>query len=139
MMENGLAVSKDTNDLAARLESPRESWKKLCPGFHKWLVSKRKAIFENSVKEFARFCQHYLEKRGQSFRKGTMEDVIKTCKSLVERQQDEEVRANYRSGPYRLSDRYKKFEVDSVKWHAMDPEARLNHVELNNFGDIGRL
>ena len=64
---------------------------------------------------------------------------MKTFKSLVERQQDEEVRANYRFGPYRLSDRYKMFEVDSVKWHAMDPETRLNHVELNNFGDIGRL
>ena len=64
---------------------------------------------------------------------------MKTFKSLVERQQDEEVRANCRFGPYRLSDRYKMFEVDSVKWHAMDPEARLNHVELNNFGDIGRL
>ena len=58
-----------------------------------------------------------------------MEDVIKTFKSLVERQQDEEVRAIYRSGPYRLSDCYQKFEVDSVKWHSMDPEARMKHVE----------
>ena len=68
-------------------------------------------------------CQHYLEKKEQSSRKGTVEDVIKTFKSLVERQQDEEVRAIYRSGPYRLSDRYKKFEVYSVKWHSIDPEA----------------
>ena len=30
---------------------------------------------------------------------------LKTFKSLVKRQQDEEVRAIYRSGPYRLSDR----------------------------------
>ena len=56
-----------------------------------------------------------LKKKEQSFKKGTVEDVIKTFKSLVERQQDEEVRAIYRSGPYRLSDRYKTFEVDSVK------------------------
>ena len=47
----------------------------------------------------------------------------------MEKQQDEEVRAIYRSSPYRLSDRYKKFEVDSVKWHSMDPEARMKHVE----------
>ena len=47
----------------------------------------------------------------------------------MERQQDEEVRAIYRSGPYRLSDCYQKFEVDSVKWHSMDPEARMKHVE----------
>ena len=39
------------------------------------------------------------------------------------------MRAIYRSGPYRLSDRYKKFEVDSVKWHSMGPEARMKHVE----------
>ena len=50
-------------------------------------------------------------------------------KSLVERQQDEEVRAIYRSGQHRLSDRHKKFEVDSVKWHSMDPEARKKHIE----------
>ena len=58
-----------------------------------------------------------------------MEGVIRTFKSLGERQQDEEVRAIYRSGPYRFSDRYKKFEVDSVKWYSMDPEAQIKHVE----------
>ena len=58
-----------------------------------------------------------------------MEDVAKTFKSLVERQQEEEVRAIYRSGLYRLSDRCKKFQVDSVKWHSVDLEARMKHVE----------
>ena len=143
MIEYGLAYSKDANDLATRLESLRESWENLCPEFYKWVVSMRQAIFQNSVIECARKntnvhglfynnsieCQHYLEKKEQSFRKGTVEDVIKTFKSLVERQQDEEVRAIYRSGPYRLSDRYKKFEVDSVKWHSMYPKARMKHPE----------
>ena len=45
------------------------------------------------------------KKKEQSFRKGTVLDVIKTFKSLVKRQQNEEVRAIDRSGPYRLSDR----------------------------------
>ena len=54
MMEYGLADSKDANDLTARLESLRESWENLCPGFHKWFVSKRKAVFQNSVIECAR-------------------------------------------------------------------------------------
>ena len=95
-------------------------------------------IFQNSVAECARKntnvhglfynnsieCQHYLEKKEQSFRKETLEDVINAFKSpLVERQQDEEVRTIYGSCAYRLSDRYKKFEVDSVKWHSVDPEA----------------
>ena len=59
-------------------------------------------------------CQYYLEKNEQSFRKGTVEDVIKMFRSLVERQQDEEVRAIYRSSLHRLSDHYKRFEVDSA-------------------------
>ena len=106
-------------------------------------MNKRKAIFQNGVIECAREntsdhnlfynisidCQDYLEKKEQSFRKGIVEDVMKTLKSLVERQQDEEVRAIYRSGPYRLSDCHKMFRVDSIKWHSIDLEARMKHVE----------
>ena len=39
-----------------------------------------------------------LPRKEQSFRKGTVKDVIKTFKSLVERQQNEEMRAIHRSG-----------------------------------------
>ena len=39
------------------------------------------------------------------------------------------VRAIQRSRPYILSDRYKVFEVDSVKWYSMDPESEMKHVE----------
>ena len=46
----------------------------------------------------------------------------------MEGQQDEEVRAIYRTGLNRLSDCYKKSEVDSVKWPSMDPEVRMKHV-----------
>ena len=42
------------NDLAIRLESLRESWKNLHPGFRMWFLSKRKAIFRKSVIECAR-------------------------------------------------------------------------------------
>ena len=38
-------------------------------------------------------------------------------------------RPPYRSRWHRLSDCYKKFEIDSVKCHSMDPEARVKHVE----------
>ena len=43
-------------------------------------------------------------KKEQSFRKGMVEDTIKTFKPLVERQQDEEVKPIYRSGFYRSSE-----------------------------------
>ena len=55
-------------------------------------------------------------------RKKTVEDVTKTFKSLAKQQQHEEVRAIYRSSPYRFNNRYKKFEIYSVKWYSMDPE-----------------
>ena len=100
MMEYGLADSNDANHLATKLESLWESWENLCPGFHKLSASKRKVIFQNSVIECAKKntnvyglfynnsieCQHYLEQKEQSFRKGTVEDVIKMFKSLVKRQ-----------------------------------------------------
>ena len=73
----------------------------------KWFVNKRKAIFQNTVIERTKKNpnvhglfyknsierQHYLEKKEQPFRKGTVEDVIKMFKSLIVRQPDEEVRA----------------------------------------------
>ena len=43
-------------------------------------------FYNNSIE-----CQHYLEKKEQSFRKGTVEDVVKAFLSHIERQQDEEV------------------------------------------------
>ena len=62
------------------------------------------------------------KEKKQSFRKKTVEDVTKTFKSLAKQQQHEEVRAIYRSSPYRFRNRYKKFEIYSVKWYSMDPE-----------------
>ena len=91
MIKYGLAGSKDANELAARLESLRESWENLCPGFYEWFVNKTKGIFQNSLIKCARNvhglfynnsieCQHYLEKKEQSFRKGTVECAIKLFK-----------------------------------------------------------
>ena len=38
-------------------------------------------------------------------------------------------RPPYRSRWHRLSDCYKKFEIDPVKCHSMDPEGRMKHAE----------
>ena len=51
----------------------------------------------------------------QSYKKGTVEDVISTLKKLVERQEDDEIRAIYGSGPYCFSAQYAKFLMDSMK------------------------
>ena len=50
----------------------------------------------------------------QSYKKGTVADIISTLKKLVDRQEDDEVRAIYGSSPYRLSPQYAKFLMDSV-------------------------
>ena len=66
----------------------------------------------------------------QSYKKGTVADAISTLKKLVDRQEDDEVRVIYRSGPYHLSAQYAKFQTDSEKWHSLDAEKRRKHLSL---------
>lgn len=140
--EIGLVDATDAKDLSERLEQMKESWMKLCPGFYEWFVKKRKPVFVDSVIESARVntnvqglfynngieSQHFLEKKEQAFKKGSISDVVKTVKTIIERQQNDEVRALYGSGPYHLSEQLKKFAVEPVKWHAMDAERRNRHI-----------
>ena len=55
-------------------------------------------------------------------------DVIGTLRNIAERQQDDEIRALYGSGPYKSSKEYLRFSVDSLKWHSMSSEERKKHV-----------
>ena len=107
--EYGLADSKDPSDLNERIEKLKDKWEELCPSFHKWFVEKRKhererqksnihGLFYNIGIE----SQHFKEKKEQCFEEGNIKMVIETMKTLIERQEDDEVRAIYASGPYRL-------------------------------------
>ena len=121
----GLADSKDPNDLNERIEKLKYKWEELCPGFYKWFVEKRKHRFESSVIESERQksnihglfynngieSQHFKEKKEQCFEEGNIKMVIETMKTLIERQEDDEVRAIYSSGPYRQSKEFKRFEM----------------------------
>ena len=143
LKELGLADSKDADDLNERLKLVKGSWEKLCPGFFEWFSKKRKLVFEGSVIESARKNSdvqglfynngienmHFQEKKEQSFEKGDIFEVVKTIKKLVERQQDEETKALYGGGGYKLSKEYKKFEIDPIKWHTFGPEKRKKHIE----------
>ena len=105
--ELGLADSTDIDDSRIKLESLKSVWDNLCPGFHKWFPKNRAFFFEQSVIESARTgtkvqgvyynnsieSQHFWEKMEQSYKKGTVEEVISTLKKMVERQEDDEVRA----------------------------------------------
>ena len=105
--ELGLVDSTDIDDFRIKLESLKSVWDNLCPGFHKWFSKNRASFFEQSVIESARTgtkvqgvyynnsieSQHFWEKMEQSYKKGTVEEVISTLKKMVERQEDDEVRA----------------------------------------------
>ena len=104
--ELGLADSKDPMELSERLEKPKESWEKLCPGFYGWFVRNRKPLFEKSVIESARTntnfpglfysngieSQHFIEKKEQSFKREDIAEVAEILKRIVERQQNDEIR-----------------------------------------------
>ena len=142
--ELGKVDSNNINDFWIKLESLKIVWDNLCPGFHKWFSKKQASFFEQSVIESAQtgtevqgvYCnnsiesQHFREKMEQSYKKGTVADAISTLKKLVDRQEDDEVRVIYRSGPYHLSAQYAKFQTDSEKWQSLDAEKRRKHVSL---------
>ena len=62
------------------------------------------------------------QKGAKQAMKGSLETVILTLQKLVERQENEEIKAIYGSGPYSLNKQYSKFKIDSVKWHSMAPD-----------------
>ena len=141
--EYGLADSIEKGDFEVRLELLRSIWETLCPGFYEWFSRKRKHLFQSSVIESARKqtnvqglfynnnieSQHFREKNEQCFKKGNVLEVISTLKSLVRRQEDDKIKAIYGSGPYRLSQPFKKFAIDPIKWHNMNLQKRIKHVE----------
>ena len=119
--EYGLADSKNKEDFAVRLESLRQTWENLYPDFHDLFSRKRKQLFESKVIESARKqtnvqglfynksmqSQHFWEKKEQCFKKGIVQEEIATLKSLVTRQEDDEIRAIYGSRRCRLSRQFK--------------------------------
>ena len=71
---------------------------------------------------------HFRERKEQSFKKEDIKEVISTLQAIVKQQQRDEIRAIYGYGLYRLSNAYKKFEVEAVKWHVMETKNRMKHA-----------
>ena len=70
----------------------------------------------------------FAKKTEQSFKPGIISEIVGTLKTLIERQQNDDVRALYGSRPYHLSQSYRKFQVDSVQWHTMNAKKKMKHV-----------
>ena len=55
-------------------------------------------------------------------------DVIDTLRKIVEQQQQDEIRAPYGSGSYKLSKEYFRFSVDCLKWYSMSLKEKKKHM-----------
>ena len=140
--EMGLAEAQDKEDFIVKLESLKERWNGLCPGFYEWFVAKRNEKFQQSVICSARegttvagmFYQndiesmHYIEKRDLCFQKRSVVDAAQALSALALRQENDEIRALYGAGNFSLAEEYSKFQVDSARWHNWEESRRRDHV-----------
>ena len=107
--EFGLADSVDPDDFTSKLQSLKDKWEHICPGFFPWFETQRKQQFAESVIESARegtgiaglFYQndiesmHFVEKISQCYKKTSVVELINSLRAIVTRQQTEEIRALY--------------------------------------------
>ena len=132
--EYGLAEAFDEMDLLNKLSSLEARWNSLCPGFYNWFKQKRQTLFASTVVHSAREgtdvsglfyqndieSQHFVEKKKQSFSKLSVVDVIVSLEEMVNRQDQEEVRALYGAGSYEISKEYRR--------HSWSPQTREQHL-----------
>ena len=138
----GLAEANNEEDFLTKLRFLEKRWESVCPGFFKWFCDHRTNKFLDSVICSARVgteisglyyqndveAQHFVEKKHQNFRKEDVLEVIKSFQSLINDQETDEVRALYGAGRYELAQSYKRFMVDSAKWHGWSEQRRLQHI-----------
>ena len=114
--EYGLIKDIDEADFIAKLPSLKSKWESHCAGFFDWFLRKRKQKMISSVicsvREGTDVCgpfyqndvesQHFVEKVQQSFKKKSVGDAVLGFKTIIERRENEEVRAIHRAGSYRV-------------------------------------
>lgn len=122
--ELGLTSSEDGDDFRAKLESLKETWELLAPGFHDWFVRTRATPFIDSVITLTRegsgvdglFYNNAIKSLHATIKKTkpgkmTVVNLAELIKDTIEKQLTEEVRAICKGGEYRLSKEYRCFEV----------------------------
>ena len=77
--------------------------------------------------------KHFCEKNEQNFQRGDIWEVISTMKSLIERQENDEIKALYGSDPCHLSKQFEKFAVSSVQRHLKEYTNCVHQVQYNSF------
>ena len=139
--QEGLADSEDVDDFVAKLASLKPRWDKLCGGFFSWFVANRKKEFEQSVIKSARVgtnvrglyyqndveSEHAVQKRLQCYKKGSVIDAINTVKTLIKREEQQEVLAIYGGDKHVLAPSYKNWFAS--KWHSWGDDQKEKYLQ----------
>ena len=144
----GLADAEDAHDLSVKLETIRDIWEDLVPGYHSWFIKKRVPTFEQclvmsareSLKISGRFYSnglelkhHLLKKKLSDLNSDTdIKSVTETLTKWVnENYLDEAKKAITGHGKYRLSIGYEQFYVDPVTWLRWNTNRRNQHFQTS--------
>ena len=139
--EYGLAEALDEDDFNIKLQSLKDRWESLCPGFFNWFKKTRVSQFLKSVIQAARIGYdsealyyqndiesiHAVEKRKQCFKKASIATALSNIQSIVKR--EDEIRALYGTGNYVLALEFKRFRLLSHIWHSWSEERKKKHIE----------
>ena len=146
VMSEGLADAVDEEDLMAKLETLKDVWEDLIPGFHEWFLCRRVDKFKNCLTISAReslgisgrFYSNSLELKHRLLKKklndlSSSRDVtsasINLTKWLQENFLEEAKKAIIGQGKYRLSRNYQQFYVNPVEWVRWSSKRRTQHFE----------
>ena len=140
--EYGIAEAIDPDDFNTKLDFLEDRWEALWPGFHQWFVWNRRFLFLESVIQSARpnsdstglYYQndiesiHASEKRYQNFEKESIEVALSNIQKIIQREENDKIRALYGAGNYCPSPEYWKFQVASHVWHSWSGERKADHL-----------
>ena len=141
--EYGIAEAIDPDDFNAKLESLEDRWEALSPGFHQWFVRNRKFLFLESVIQSKKLNSdstglyyqndiesiHASEKRYQNFKKESIEVALSNIQKIIQRKENDKIRALYGANNYCLSPEYQKFHVASHVRHSWSEERKADHLK----------
>ena len=113
------------------------------PGFHEWFLRHQKVLFEENKIQSVYVSsnvkslhyqndiesQHAVQKCILEYKNRDITTVIKNLQRLSDRQDAEEVRALYGAVNYSIAGPYKRFRVQSSKWHSWDENRMKDHVQ----------
>ena len=141
--EYGFAEALDKDDFNVKLQSLKDRWESLCPGFFDWFKKTKVSQFLKIVTQTARtgydsealYYQndiesiHAVEERKKCFKKENIATALSNIQSIVKREEEDEIHGLYGTGNYVLAPEFKSFRVLGHIWHSWSEERKKNHIE----------